>query len=134
MFSLGILLNAVKFIREKQAKQEHLYEYASLTNSIREKAVHVQNRKVNSNGVVISETIFKIDLNQASRAELEAIPSIGPVLAQRILDFRECNGDFKKVDDIINIKGIGQKKLLRIKKYLKVSNNTNSRRRENGKG
>ncbi|MFW6174685.1 MAG: helix-hairpin-helix domain-containing protein [Chloroflexota bacterium] len=50
-----------------------------------------------------------VDLNTASQAALEALPGIGPVLAERIIAWRETNGKFQSLDDIANVRGIGPK-------------------------
>lgn len=52
-----------------------------------------------------------VNLNVATATELEALPGIGPVLAQRIVDFREENGPFASVDDLLDVSGIGEKTL-----------------------
>lgn len=54
---------------------------------------------------------FPIDLNTAGETELTALPGIGPVLAQRILDYRRENGDFQAVEELLNVSGIGEKRL-----------------------
>jgi len=54
-----------------------------------------------------------INVNHASMEELQAIPGIGPVLAKRIVDYRAKNGYFRTVQDLIEVKGIGPKLLLR---------------------
>lgn len=53
---------------------------------------------------------FPININIASREDLELLPGIGPVLAQRIVNFRDSTGLFIKKEDIILVKGIGIKK------------------------
>lgn len=63
-----------------------------------------------------------IDLNTASMEELIALPGIGEVTAERIIQFRETKGRFRKIEDIMNVKGIGKKKFENIKPYIKVSN------------
>ncbi|MEA3510598.1 MAG: helix-hairpin-helix domain-containing protein, partial [Actinomycetota bacterium] len=52
-----------------------------------------------------------IDLNRSTAAELEELPGVGPVLAARIVDFRESNGPFVDVEDLLDVGGIGEAKL-----------------------
>lgn len=62
-----------------------------------------------------------ININTASAAELEEVPGIGPATAKKILDTRKSYGAFKSVDDLLAIKGIGPKRLDKMRKYLTVS-------------
>lgn len=61
-----------------------------------------------------------VDLNAAGAAELDALPGIGPVLAQRIVDYRTSNGRFASVDDLRQVEGIGPKKFEQLKALLVV--------------
>src|SRR5439155_18481535 len=58
-----------------------------------------------------------VDLNKASVDELRALPRVGPALAQRFVEYREKNGPSHKVEEVINVRGIGEStfKLLRDK-------------------
>ncbi|MCJ7508768.1 MAG: helix-hairpin-helix domain-containing protein [candidate division Zixibacteria bacterium] len=62
----------------------------------------------------------KMDLNTASWAELDFLPHIGPTLSKRIVEYREKNGKFKQVDDLLKVNGIGKKTLEKIKEYVEV--------------
>ncbi len=59
----------------------------------------------------------------ATEAELVTVPGIGKALAQRIVEFREKNGPFAKIDDLIKVRGIGEKSLQRLRPYLTVGKN-----------
>jgi|YNPNPStandDraft_1061719.scaffolds.fasta_scaffold00215_22 competence protein ComEA len=59
-----------------------------------------------------------LDLNTATREDLEALPGVGPVLAGRIVEHREAHGPFRQVDDLLGVPGIGPKKLEQLKPFL----------------
>ncbi len=63
-------------------------------------------------------TVFVIDINKADYRNLIRLSGIGPVLAQRIIDYRSRNGTFKRIEEIKNVSGIGNKKFERIKEFL----------------
>ncbi len=61
-----------------------------------------------------------IDLNRASAQELVQLPGVGETIAKRIVDFREEHGPFKRVEDLMKVKGIGEKSLEKIRPYIRV--------------
>ncbi len=63
----------------------------------------------------------KIDINRAESWLLDALPGIGEVTAQAIVDYRNENGPFKTIENLLNVKGIGQGTLDKIKDYITVS-------------
>lgn len=62
----------------------------------------------------------KINLNNGSAAELQALPGIGAVTAERIVTFRKHNGPFASLDDLVKVKGIGAKTLEKIRPMIKL--------------
>jgi len=59
-----------------------------------------------------------VDINTADKAMLTELPGIGPVTADAILAYRQDNGNFKSLDDLTKVKGIGDKTLAKLKPYL----------------
>lgn len=59
-----------------------------------------------------------VNINKADADELESIKGVGPMLAGRILEFREAKGSFKQLEDLIQVPGIGQAKFEKIKSQL----------------
>jgi competence protein ComEA len=61
-----------------------------------------------------------VNLNTATSAELQQVPGIGPATADKILQMRKSYGAFKSVDDLLAIRGLGPKRLEKMRKYLTV--------------
>lgn len=62
----------------------------------------------------------KTNINTAGKDELVGLPGIGPVYAQRIIEYREKTGGFKTVEEIMNIKGIGEKRFEKLKDKITI--------------
>ena len=63
---------------------------------------------------------FPININTATAQDLEALPGIGTTYAQRIVDYREANGPFTSLTQLLNIKGIGEARLTSIWDYITI--------------
>ena len=62
-----------------------------------------------------------INLNTATVAQLETLPGVGKSTAERILEYRQKNGGFKRVEDLMNVRGIGEKSFLKMKPLITVT-------------
>ncbi len=62
-----------------------------------------------------------VNINTATLADLDTLPGIGPAIAQRIIDYREANGPFTAIEDIMNVSGIGPATFDKIKDLITVN-------------
>ena len=75
-----------------------------------------QTKTTNNNNILGT----KVDINNATAKELELIKGVGSVIAQRIIEYRETHGRFNSPDDLIHIKGIGSKKLEKMRPQILI--------------
>lgn len=92
------------------------------SRSIRNRPVQTESRKripeLQSDNIA---NPVLVNLNLAGSEELQTIPKIGPVLAQRIIDYREESGPFSRIEEIKQVKGVGEKTFQKIKPYLSLN-------------
>ena len=69
----------------------------------------------------VEETKEKININVATAEELVELPGIGKVIAARIVEYREKNGSYKTPEDMMNVKGIGEKTFEKIKDLIVIA-------------
>lgn len=62
-----------------------------------------------------------VNINTATAEELQTLPGIGPAVSRRILDYRQKNGSFKKAEDLMNVRGIGERSFLKLKPLVITS-------------
>ncbi len=65
-------------------------------------------------------TDSKVNINAGTVEQLKTLPGVGPVTAQKIIDHRTKNGPFKKTEDLMSVKGIGQKKFSVLKDRITI--------------
>jgi competence protein ComEA len=65
-----------------------------------------------------------VNINTANAEQLQLLPRVGPSLAGRIIDFRETNGPFQSVDEIVAVKGIGERSFAKLEPYLTIKGET----------
>ena len=61
-----------------------------------------------------------VNLNTATVAELQVLPGVGAKTAAQIVEYRQKNGAFKKIEELMNVKGIGEKSFLKLKSQISV--------------
>jgi len=81
---------------------------------------HGEEYQINSTSPNLNNSSNKININKASQTELETIPGIGPSTALKIINYRETNGKFSKIEEIKNVTGIGESKYNNIKEYITI--------------
>ncbi|MEW6183997.1 MAG: ComEA family DNA-binding protein [Bacillota bacterium] len=70
------------------------------------------------NGGTGTGVVARVNINTADSAALDTLPGVGPATAQKIIEYRTANGQFASVDDLINVTGIGEKKLEQLRDYV----------------
>jgi competence ComEA-like helix-hairpin-helix protein len=110
------LNNTYKEFELSQTKQERL----KLLNRIND-SLNAENDRTNVENPISLPEGKKLNINLAYPADLELLPGVGKVTAERIIEYRERNNGFRNIEDLMNVKGIGQKKFDRIKGYITVA-------------
>ena len=84
--------------------------------------IYVDSTIVNSSGVRVSKAVRSgpININRATARQLDALDGVGPVSAQRIVDYRKINGSFLTIDDLQKVSGIGAAKFAQIKAKVRI--------------
>jgi len=82
--------------------------------------VAAQKKAATPQSAVTSAPTAVVNINTASAAELDALPGIGAKTAARIVEYRQKNGPFKKVEELMNVRGVGEKNFLKLKAQLSV--------------
>ncbi len=72
---------------------------------------------------LVGMALAGVNLNTATAEELAKLPCVGPKIAQAIVEYRSTHGPFKSVEELLNVKGIGCKRLERIRPLISLDEN-----------
>lgn len=61
-----------------------------------------------------------VNINTASKEELDTLPGVGPATADKIIEYRETNGQFNSIEDIKNVRGIGEAKFSKMQSRIQI--------------
>ncbi|MEO0071815.1 MAG: helix-hairpin-helix domain-containing protein [candidate division WOR-3 bacterium] len=113
MLALGIGVNYIKTAKIKQTNK--------ILISLKDTLAESTPKDSSANSAYSSpEAASLININTATQKELEALPGIGPVIAQRIIEYRNQVGRFRAKEEILRVKGIGPKKYQAIKDKITI--------------
>lgn len=83
-------------------------------------AVHPQAAQEKSPVGSVAKPGVLVNLNTATAADLQGLPGVGPKVAGRIIEYRQKRGPFKKIEELMNVQGIGEKSFLKLRSQVTV--------------
>ena len=93
---------------------------AALTACLGTQSPALAQKPAAARAIVKPDITAAININTASAADFESLPGIGAKTAARIVEYRQKNGSFKKIEELMNVRGIGEKAFLKLRAQLTV--------------
>ena len=108
--------------RKMNRSPVHIYQITPAANSQPQALEEAEDADEEEEVTEETETgvVFPLNINTATIPELDQLPGIGPVLAQRIVDYRDAHGGYKAMEELVKVNGIGDAKLMEILDLITV--------------
>jgi competence protein ComEA len=106
---------------EEEEMMTRILMAAILGIAVSATAANAQSKATTSKAAATATAAAPVNLNTATVEQLATIPGVGPKMAERIIDYRQKNGGFKKVEDLMNVSGVGEKSFLKMKPLITVT-------------
>ena len=116
---ISLIIGSGISLNKRQQERQKLGDIEFEIKKIADTGITIKKRGIRT-GMIRNR--FPVDINHATSKELEVLPGIGPVLAQRIIEERSRVGKFSSPEDLLKVSGIGQKKLAKIRDKIKIEN------------
>jgi len=97
----------------------HAFSPESTVSAFKDKTLSARMAKVDAEKSVLNVQAL-LDVNDASQEDLERLPGLGTLLAERIVAYRQTNGPFRHVEELERVRGIGRKRLLQLRPLITV--------------
>ncbi len=107
-------------LQTKEQHQKNENEQQATAQNNKEEYILQSSEKLQSIGQNVNNKSSKININTATQADLVNLPGIGESTAQKIINYRKENGKFKKIEEVKNVKGIGENKFNKIKNLISI--------------
>lgn len=107
--TVGVPVEVDKLIAQSQTGAETSGQVAGVTNT-----------DVKPSTPIVKQIIGKININSASEVQLDTLPGIGPAYAKKIIDYRNAKNGFKSIEEIKEIKGIGDVTFNKLKDLISI--------------
>jgi comEA protein len=116
----GIRLYEAYFVTPSDEELETKYNYAASDSEFNKRSADIRQILRSDTSEPKAFQIGRVNINTATKDDLMMLPGVGGATAKRIILYRQDRGPFKGIEDLKNVKGIGEKKFQQLKRFISV--------------